>query len=155
MLITLLISIPFKSFYSEGYIAKQPNLNNEFERRIDELNDKHKELILNSIIYIESRGDHNAYNQKENAVGILQIRPIMLKQANKIIGFEKFLLYDRWDKEKSIEIFWTIQDHFNPELSLEQACHIWNAGIFNKSRWEITENYRNKALIIYNNLSLK
>lgn len=116
--------------------------------------ERHKELVLQSIILIESGGKEDAYNKKEEAVGILQIRPIMLRHANKIIGFEKFSLDDRWCKEKSIEIFWTVQTYHNPDIDLEQACHLWNAGITNKRKWEITETYRNLVLNQYNRLSV-
>ncbi len=37
-------------------------------------------------------------------VGILQIRPICIDQANKLVGSEKYTLDDRFDVEKSKEI---------------------------------------------------
>ncbi len=113
--------------------------------RIERLKDvraAHKEALINSIIHVESRGNPFAYNKEEEAVGILQIRPIMLNHANEIVGYKRFSLEDRWCPEKSKEIFWVVQNDGNPGMFLDQACHLWNAGIKDKRRWTITEGYR-------------
>ncbi len=88
--------------------------------------------ILNSIIKVESAGNDSAYNIKENAVGCLQIRPIMVREVNRILkknGEDKrFDLKDRWDRDKSIEMFivWRNYHHLNSEY--EKIARNWNGG---------------------------
>ena len=45
--------------------------------------------FVSAVIYIESRGDSLAYNTKEKAVGVLQIRPIMLREVNRVLRKNK------------------------------------------------------------------
>lgn len=138
-----------KSLDGEVHFNKQ-NAKARFYK-INTFKEKHKELLLKSIIQVESLGKPDAYNPKEDAVGILQIRPIMLRHANQIIGFAKYSLNDRWSKEKSIEIFWVVQEYHNPNLWLDRASHLWNSGTLDKN-WDKTERYRNKVSIEYNKL---
>ena len=97
----------------------------EAERKAFELK---KQKILDTMIYIESRGDSLAYNKREKAAGILQIRPIMVRHANLIAGYERFKLKDRWDPVKSIEMWEVVMDHHNPAYDPDTACYIWNGG---------------------------
>lgn len=145
--VMLFAAFPFKSFY-----GSRTNSGSVHERRLERLKEKHKELMLNAIIQVESRGNVHAYNQKENAVGILQIRPIMVREANKIVGYEKYTLDDRWNREKSIELFWDVQNYHNPEMILEDVCHYWNSGQVDKKNWKATEEYRQEVSLIYNRL---
>ena len=86
-----------------------------------------KNNLIDAIIYVESRGDVNAYNAKENAVGCLQIRPIMLREVNRLLGYNKYKLTDRWNKVKSIEMFNVIkQNTTNP--TNENLARNWNGG---------------------------
>ena len=115
-----------------------------------------KELVLrkwNLPIYIAmnetSNFDEKAINKKENAAGLLQIRPIMIRDVNRIVGYKKYTLNDRYNFSKSLEIFYIIQDHYNPEYDIEKAARIWNGGpdgIYQSS----TINYYNKFLKNYN-----
>ena len=83
--------------------------------------------LVDAIIQVESRGNDSAFNAAENAVGCLQIRPIMVREVNRLIGWEVYTLEDRWDREKSIEMFNVIKDHVeNPNG--EKIARIWNGG---------------------------
>jgi len=86
-----------------------------------------KNNLIDAIIYVESRGDVNAYNAKENAVGCLQIRPIMLREVNRLLGYNKYKLTDRWNKEKSIEMFNVIKEHTTNPTD-EKLARNWNGG---------------------------
>ena len=44
---------------------------------------------------VESGNDTLAYNAKENAAGCLQIRPIMVREVNRLLGKDSFKLKDR------------------------------------------------------------
>jgi len=86
-----------------------------------------KNNLIDAIIYVESRGDTLAHNISEDAVGCLQIRPIMLREVNRLLGFQKYKLNDRWNKTKSIEMFNVIKDNtINP--TNEKLARNWNGG---------------------------
>lgn len=83
--------------------------------------------LIDAVIHVESRGDINAHNVGEDAVGVLQIRPIMVQEVNRVLGFDKYTLQDRWDKQKSIEMFNVIrQNTLNP--TNEKVARNWNGG---------------------------
>ena len=82
-------------------------------------------LFVEALIYVESGGDNNAMG-KHNDGGCLQITPITVEDANRILGYGKYTLNDRFSREKSIEIFNAIQDYYNPERDLHFALKLWN-----------------------------
>ena len=69
-------------------------------------------LLILAIASVESEQDPNAYNQSEDAVGYLQIRPIYVRDVNRILGEDRYSLDDRWDKDKSVEMFIIYTDHY-------------------------------------------
>ena len=113
---------------------KQEQINKEIRRRL---------IIIESISYIESSHNPNAYNKKEKAIGVLQIRPIMVKEVNLYTNY-KLSHEDCWDKEKSIEAFIAFQNKFNPQWDAERAAKLWNGGRkgYNK---QSTEKYWKKV----------
>ena len=70
------------------------------------------ELLILAIILIESGGDPKAYNQREQAAGLMQIRPIYVQDVNRILGEDRYTLDDRWCREKSIEMFVIYTRHY-------------------------------------------
>ena len=82
--------------------------------------------LIEAIIWIESNGNDKAVNHKTNAVGCMQITPIYLKQCNKIAGYEKYKLSDRYNRSKSIEMFNIYQSYFNPDKDLHLAIKVHN-----------------------------
>lgn len=91
-------------------------------------------LLLAAIIAVESGGNCNAYNKNENAAGCMQIRPIFVKDINRILGKERFTLADRYDKRKSKQmamIFWShycVQKRLGREPTLEDLARCFNGG---------------------------
>ena len=83
--------------------------------------------LIDAIIHVESRGNVRAYNSKEDAVGCLQIRPIMLREVNRLLGYNKYKLTDRWNKEKSIQMFNVIKEHTTNPTD-EKLARNWNGG---------------------------
>jgi|TARA_R110000744_G_scaffold114347_4_gene213844 hypothetical protein len=85
--------------------------------------------LIEAMILVESRGDDSAYCKREEAVGCLQIRPIMLREVNRLLSRRgddrRYTLEDRWSREKSIEIFMVFSKSKN---SLEQMARNWNGG---------------------------
>lgn len=84
--------------------------------------------ILEAVLIIETTDDSTKINIIENAVGLIQIRPVMVHEANRIIGYSKYKLIDRYSTKKSIEMWYVVQTYWNPTYNLEIACRVWNAG---------------------------
>ena len=95
--------------------------------------------LIDAIIYVESRGNIKAHNVSEDAVGCLQIRPIMLREVNRLLGYNKYKLADRWNKSKSIEMFNVIKDHTTNPTN-EKLARNWNGG-WNGYKKESTLKY--------------
>jgi hypothetical protein len=110
--------------------------NNIPEWKYAEYNELYKkqlrfELMISAIIAVESEGNQMAWNEKEDARGILQIRSIMVKEVNRIVGYSRFKHKDCWSIHKSIEIFKIVQDKHNPTYNLYLAAMLWNTGKLN------------------------
>ena len=85
--------------------------------------------LVKAIIYVESRDNDSAYNKSEDAVGCLQIRPIMVREVNRLLQKRKddrvYTLSDRWNRQKSIEMFLV----FTQKISTSEAkARCWNGG---------------------------
>ena len=93
---------------------------------------KEEDKLLKAIMSVESNYDTEIINHKEDAVGILQIRPIMLREVNRILALQgsyyRFSLDDRTDSVKSVQMWYIIQGHHNPGYDPMLACRIWNGG---------------------------
>jgi hypothetical protein len=85
--------------------------------------------MLWAFMKIESNFNTKIVNYK-NAGGILQIRPEMIAEANRICKLtndrRKFVLDDRLDSIKSVQIWYLVQSYWNPDYNLKQACKVWN-----------------------------
>lgn len=94
--------------------------------------------FVEAVIYVESRGNECAHNVEEDAVGCLQIRPIMVREVNRILARNnnpmRFTLEDRWDREKSVYMFDIIADQVPccEDVSFleytEHVARVWNGG---------------------------
>ena len=86
--------------------------------------------LIKAISAVESKGNTRAVNGKH--VGILQISPIVVDECNRINKLKKnvkrYTYGDRYSEEKSIEMFWIIQNFYNKERNLEKAIRLWNGG---------------------------
>ena len=109
--------------------------------------------VIDAIIKVESKGDHKAFNPKGNCAGILQITPILVKECNQILrknnSNKHYTNNDRYNAEKSKEMFIILQEHFNPEHNVEKAIRCWNKGFYGNWRGKSTAYY-NKVMQYYN-----
>jgi hypothetical protein len=96
--------------------------------------------LAHAFALVESNDNPNAVNRKENAVGLLQIRPCMIAEANRIVGENIYTLSDRWDSITSIAIFHSVMMAKNPSLDVDKAIEIWNPNA--------TPTYRHSILSI-------
>ena len=106
-----------------------------------------QEIVL-GMIQVESNGNDEAYNESEDAVGCLQIRPIMVREVNRILKMKgeeyRFKMKDRWDREKSLEMFWIWRDYHHPDSDYEIIARNWNGGP-NGYKKKSTERYWEKV----------
>jgi hypothetical protein len=103
------------------------------------------EQLIKALIYVESSNNDNAYSSYEGAAGALQIRCTMVRDVNRILRRQKsnqrYTYEDRWDRQKSIEMFNIYCNHYNL-VTLEEKARCWNGGprglqkISTKKYWE-------------------
>lgn len=105
-------------------------LEQEIRRRSD---------IIRAISIVESGNNPSAFNSSENAKGLLQIRPIMVKEINIYTNYN-LTHKDCWDSIVSIEAFTAFQNTFNPTWNAELAARMWNGG---------REGYKKSSTDIY------
>ena len=114
--------------------------------------------LINAIISIESSGRDSAYNVSEDAVGCLQIRQCMVDDINRILKRQNsslsYTYEDRWNRNKSIEMFNIFVDYYNL-TSPEEIARCWNGGprgidnpytlgYWNKVELKIEESYASR-----------
>lgn len=102
--------------------------------------------VMEAIIQVESGG--NAKAKSGNSCGAMQITPILVAECNNILKSRKskkrYTLADRYNVEKSKEMFLLIQSFHNPESNVEKAIRSWNGGMRYSTRR--TQGYYNKVM---------
>ena len=85
--------------------------------------------LISAMILVESSNNNSAHNKKEHSVGCLQIRPIMVREVNRLLkrrgSSKRFKLKDRWNRQKSIEMFLVYTHTIH---TLEAKARMWNGG---------------------------
>jgi hypothetical protein len=92
--------------------------------------------LVSALILVESRGNDSAIGDRHivggEAVGALQIRPIMVREVNRILKIQKsdkrFTLKDRFDREKTIEMFYVWKNFHHKDSDFETIARNWNGG---------------------------
>ena len=78
----------------------------------------------------------------------MQISPILVKECNIILknqgSKKRYTLTDRYDIQKSREMFVVIQSFHNPTNNVEKAIRSWNGGM--KYSVKATQKYYNKVM---------
>tara|TARA_B110000259_G_scaffold22840_1_gene23488 strand:- start:257 stop:748 length:492 start_codon:yes stop_codon:yes gene_type:complete len=98
-------------------------------RPIDEME------LVNALITIESQGNDSAIGDThlgEPSVGVLQLRPIMVREVNRILKLKRseirFKRKDRFSREKSIEMFLIWKEFHHKDSNFETIARNWNGG---------------------------
>lgn len=107
--------------------------------------------LVNALIQIESRGNDSAIGDThlgEPSIGVLQIRPIMVREVNRILKLKgtkhRFKLKDRFSREKSIEMFTIWKEFHHKDSNYEEIARSWNGGP-NGPKNQKTYNYWKKV----------
>ena len=102
--------------------------------------------VMEAIILVESEGNPNAVSG--NSVGVMQITPILVRECNNILkarnSEKRYTLADRYNVEKSKEMFLLIQSEHNRQNDVEKAIRMWNGGPRYSTR--ATDRYYQKVL---------
>lgn len=83
------------------------------------------QIFTLAIIDVESSSNPNAIGKRDD-VGILQITPIYVDEVNRIQSRIRFTLEDRFDIEKSLDMFGIMNYYKNPDMCIDQAIKIHN-----------------------------
>ncbi len=126
------------------------------EPEINLINGKidNREELIEAMAFVESGGNPATIgdiNLGTPSVGLLQIRPIMVREVNRILrkqGLDKrFKNSDRKSGDKSIEMFNIWADAYHLDSSYEKMARNWNGGPkgYKKSAtahyWKKVQNY--------------
>jgi len=100
---------------------------------------KNKEIqdnkLIEALIQVESRGNDSCIGDRHlilPSIGCLQIRPVMVREVNRILKKQKdtlrFKYKDRWSRKKSIQMFYIWKDFHHTNSSDEKIARNWNGG---------------------------
>ena len=109
--------------------------------------------LLMAVSTVESGNNDRAYNSTEHAAGRYQIRPIYLKDVNRICrlrGLPCFSAEDRYNPAMSRQIVLIYWRHYAKTWTIDELCTLHNAGP--TANMDCTRKYRHKVKIVYKSL---
>ncbi len=102
--------------------------------------------VIDAIIQVESKGNPNA--RCGIYCGVLQISPVLVQECNNILkrrgSSKRYSLNDRFNVQKSKEMFVVIQSYYNPKHNVERAIRMWQGGCNYNVR--TTQRYYEKVM---------
>lgn len=111
-------------FESESASESEPEIDLELQ------------LALNLSYQLESECGVNLVSSNGRDIGPLQIQTVVIEDINRILGYNAYVAEDRWNLEKSCEIFWIYLTYYgevyhrrtgkNP--TVETYLRMWNKG---------------------------
>ncbi len=91
--------------------------------------------IVEALIIVESQGNDSAVGDVhlgEPSIGVLQIRPIMVREVNRILKLKgskhRYKNKDRFSRDKSIEMFTIWKEFHHKDSDYERIARSWNGG---------------------------
>ncbi len=110
--------------------------------------------VIEAIAMVESEGNPKRVSRNGLYVGYLQISEILVRECNRIAGYKKYTYADRYDKQKSINMFIDYQEFHNKTGNMEKAIRLWNSGDVNcMMRKARTEGYYKKVMSKYTSMA--
>lgn len=110
--------------------------------------------LITAIGTVESGLNDNARSGVH--AGFLQISKVCVTECNRINKLKnvstRYTLQDRFNHQKSIEIFWIIQKFYNPKLDIDYMVLLWNEGNSAMKKPKRKTKYYQKVMKIYNSL---
>jgi len=109
------------------YLQAHPTIDTVYIEKRDSI-----DKLIDAIIHVESRDLDSAVNRRTNAVGCMQIRPIMVNEVNRILRKKQFPLvydlHDRYKRDKSLQMFYIWKAYHHRKSDLETIARCWNGG---------------------------
>lgn len=164
---SLIVAIPLFGSMADYRKTKKINLLHTSEVVQDTINDIINSNSVNiqdsslvySLIYVESTGNDSCVGDRHlviPSIGCLQIRPIMVREVNRILkdlgNTTRFKNKDRWSRKKSIQMFYIWKNFHHKESTNEKIARNWNGGPRGYKRkrtlqyWEKVQKKLNKQL---------
>ena len=130
-------------------------------------------LLTCSTFYVKAQNTTVDYNRLITAIGtvesglndkaksgvhagFLQISKVCVTECNRINKLKnvstRYTLQDRFNHQKSIEMFWIIQKFYNPKLDIDYMVLLWNEGNSAMKKPKRKTKYYQKVMKIYNSL---
>ena len=110
--------------------------------------------VIEAIAMVESEGNPKRVSRNGLYVGYLQISEILVRECNRIAVYKKYTYADRYDKQKSINMFIDYQEFHNKTGNMEKAIRLWNSGDVNcMMRKARTEGYYKKVMSKYTSMA--
>jgi hypothetical protein len=110
--------------------------------------------VIQAIAMVESECQPHKVSRNGLYVGYLQISEILVRECNRIVGYKKYTYADRYDKQKSIDMFIDYQEHYNPDGNMERAIRLWNSGDLKcMTRKARTEGYYQRVMKRYTSIA--
>ena len=95
----------------------------------------HANRLIEALIQVESGGKEDCVGDIHlivPSIGVLQIRPIMVREVNRILKIQgkdkRYKNKDRYSRVKSIEMFIIWRDYHHKDDSDEVISRCWNGG---------------------------
>lgn len=138
-LIALMATLSFMSYPKETKVVREeviePIVIEPIEIKELVIETPPIEPLIEALIMVESMGNDSAIgdvHMGEPSVGVLQIRPIMIREVNRILKLKrsdyKFKRKDRFNREKSIEMFMIWYEFHHKDSDYEKISRNWNGG---------------------------
>lgn len=105
--------------------------------------------LLDAIALVESNNQAAAIGDGGQAVGAYQIRPIFLRDVNRILGCERYKLPDRFDPAKSRQMARVYLGHYGKGKTLIEMARQYNGGPRGHLK-KATTGYAAKILAVLN-----
>lgn len=131
-------------------------------------------MLLNcSTFYVKAQNTTVNYNRLITAIGtvesglndkaksgvhagFLQISKGCVTECNRINKLKgvstRYTLQDRFNHQKSIEMFWIIQKFYNPKLDIDYMVLLWNEGNSAMKKPKRKTRYYKKVMKVYHSL---
>ena len=93
------------------------------EEKEDTLSDF--QILQLALIYTESEGNPLAVGKNQD-LGCLQITPIYVEEANRILKDTTYQHTDAFNPAKALEMFSVVQNHHNPDHDIDAAIRLHN-----------------------------
>lgn len=110
--------------------------------------------LITAIGTVESKLNDKAVNGVY--AGFLQISATMVTECNRINKIKKvskrYTLHDRFNRQKSIEMFHIIQNFYNSSGDLHYAVLLWGEGCSAMKKPKRKTKYYHKVMKVYKNL---